>query len=141
MYIRLFVAGAFMAASTLFLFQVGKVAYGSFEVGQTMALVSLSLMNIFLALNLRFPQDTAFQSSTFSNARLVPRVLWVVFGSILMTETRLFQAIFSTVSLTPFPVAALSHPRRGSARHRGGLQGIPPAEDAGGDPGHVAVPA
>ena len=55
MYIRLFVAGAFMAASTLILFQMGKVTFGSFEIGQTMALVSLSLMNIFVALNLRFP--------------------------------------------------------------------------------------
>ncbi|MEN6519004.1 MAG: HAD-IC family P-type ATPase [Methanospirillum sp.] len=102
MYIQLFVAGAFMAASALLLFQIGKVAYGSFAVGQTMALVSLSLMNIFLALNVRFPQDTVFQASTFSNARLVYAYLWVVFGSILMTETGLFQAIFGTVPLTPY---------------------------------------
>jgi len=102
MYIRLFVAGAFMAASALTLFQIGKITYGSFEVGQTMALVSLSLMNIFLALNVRFPQDTAFQVSTFSNARLVYAYLWVVFGSILITETHLFQAVFGTVPLAPY---------------------------------------
>ena len=66
-----------------------------------MALVSLSLMNIFLALNLRFPRDTAFQGSTFSNRNLLYAYLWVVFGSILITETRLFQAIFETVSLSP----------------------------------------
>jgi Ca2+-transporting ATPase len=67
-----------------------------------MALVSLSLMNIFLALNVRFPRETAFQASTFSNPRLVYAYLWVVFGSILMTETGLFQAIFSTVPLSPY---------------------------------------
>ena len=101
MYIRLFVVGALMAAATLILFQVGKTAYGSFQVGQTMGLVSLSLTNIVVALNLRFPADTAFSSSTFSNARLVYAYLWVVLGTILMTETRLFQALFSTVPLTP----------------------------------------
>lgn len=101
MYVRLLVAGAFMAAATLILFQIGKTTYGSFQVGQTMALVSLSLMNIAVALNLRFPADTAFSSSTFSNARLVYAYLWVVLGTILMTETRIFQALFSTVPLTP----------------------------------------
>jgi P-type Ca2+ transporter type 2C len=65
-----------------------------------MAIISLSLMNIFLALNLRFPEDTAFQGSTFSNHRLLYAYLWVILGSILMTETRLFQAIFGTTSLT-----------------------------------------
>lgn len=101
MYIRLFVVGVIMAAATLILFQIGKVTYGSFQIGQTMALVSLSLMNIAVALNLRFPRDTAFSGSTFSNRNLVYAYLWVIFGTILMTETRLFQALFSTVSLTP----------------------------------------
>jgi Ca2+-transporting ATPase len=99
-YVRLFIAGAFMAAMTLYMYQMGKVSYGSSQTGQTMALVSLSLMNIFLALNLRFPSDTAFQSSTFSNTRLLYAYLWILFGTILITETRLFQAIFETVSLT-----------------------------------------
>ena len=37
-----------------------------------MALVGLSLMNIFLALNLRFPEESAFGRATLSN----PKLLW-----------------------------------------------------------------
>jgi Ca2+-transporting ATPase len=102
MFIRLFVVGLLMAAMALYLFHVGKVTYGSMQTGQTMALVSLSLMNIFLAWNLRFPSDTAFQAATFSNARLVYIYLWVVFGAFLMTESRLFQDIFGTAPLSPY---------------------------------------
>ncbi len=102
MYARLFIAGLFMAAMSLYLFQIGKTTYGSSQIGQTMALVSLSLMNIFVALNLRFPKDTAFQHATFSNSRLVYTYIWVILGSILITETRLFQSIFGTTSLTAY---------------------------------------
>lgn len=102
MYSRLFIAGLFMAAMSLYLFQIGKTTYGSSQIGQTMALVSLSLMNIFVALNLRFPKDTAFQQATFSNSRLVYTYIWVILGSVLITETRLFQSIFGTTSLTPY---------------------------------------
>jgi Ca2+-transporting ATPase len=102
MFIRLFIVGMLMAAMALYLFHMGKVTYGSMQTGQTMALVSLSLMNIFLAWNLRFPKDTALQAATFSNARLVYIYLWVVFGAFLMTESRLFQDIFGTTSLTPY---------------------------------------
>jgi Ca2+-transporting ATPase len=100
MYVRLFFAGVFMAGATLYVYQVGQTTYGSSQIGQTMALVSLSLMNIFVALNLRFPRDTAFQGSTFSNTRLLYAYLWVMLSTILLTETRLFQAIFGTTSLT-----------------------------------------
>jgi Ca2+-transporting ATPase len=102
MYARLFIAGLFMAAASLYLFQIGKTTYGSSQIGQTMALVSLSLMNIFVALNLRFPKDTAFQHATFSNSRLVYTYIWVILGSILITETRLFQTIFGTTSLSAY---------------------------------------
>jgi Ca2+-transporting ATPase len=59
-------------------------------------------MNIFVALNLRFPKDTAFQHATFSNYRLIYTYIWVVLGSILITETHLFQSIFGTTSLTAY---------------------------------------
>ncbi len=102
MYVRLFVEGAFMAGTTLLIYQVGHISFGSPQIGQTMALISLSLMNIFLALNLRFPKDTAFQASTFLNYRLLYAYLWVVVGCILLTETRLFQGLFGTTSLTVY---------------------------------------
>lgn len=100
MYVRLFVIGAGMAAATLIIYQIGQIVYGSPDIGQTMGLVSLSLMNVFVALNLRFPYDTAFHISTFSNTRLVYAYLWVIIGTILITETRLFQTLFHTMGLT-----------------------------------------
>ncbi len=100
MYIRLFIIGIFMAGATLYLVNLGNASSGSMQTGQTMGLVSLSLMNIFLALNLRFPYDTAFQQSTFSNTRLLYAYLWVFLGTVMITETRLFQALFGTVSLS-----------------------------------------
>ncbi len=100
MYIRLFGIGMFMAASTLVMYQTGQVFYGSSHIGQTMGLVTLSLMNIFVALNLRFPHDTAFHISTFSNRRLLYAYLWVILGTILITETRVFQTLYHTVGLT-----------------------------------------
>ena len=42
MFARLFIAGLFMAAMALYLFQIGKTTYGSSQIGQAMALVSLS---------------------------------------------------------------------------------------------------
>ncbi|MGC9517426.1 MAG: cation-translocating P-type ATPase [Methanomicrobiales archaeon] len=102
MYVRLFIAGAFMAATSLFVYHIGNTAYGDLQFGQTMGLVTISLMNIFLALNLRFPSDTAFQRATFTNTRLLYAYLWVIFGTFLITETRLFQQLFGTVSLDAY---------------------------------------
>jgi Ca2+-transporting ATPase len=89
-----------MAASALILVEVGKQTYGSQQVGQTMALVGLSLMNIFLALNLRFPEDSAFGRATLANPKFLQAIAWVVIASILVTETRILQNAFGTVSLT-----------------------------------------
>ena len=100
MMVRLFVAGLFMAAAALILVQIGKTTYDSLEVGQSMALVGLSLMNIFLALNLRFPEESAFGRSTFSNPTLLMAFGWAVLGTILITETRILSSLFHTVSLT-----------------------------------------
>lgn len=102
MYLRLFMAGVFMAATSLLVYHTGRVSYGTLEAGQTMGLVCLSLMNIFLALNLRFPRETAFQMATFSNTRLLYAYLWIVVGTILITETRLFNHLFGTVSLDAY---------------------------------------
>jgi len=98
MFALLFITGLFWAAMVLYLFQIGKNTQGSSQIGQAMALVSLSLMSIFVAPNLRFPKDTAFQHAIFSNSRLVYSHIWVVLGSILLMETRLFPSIFGTTS-------------------------------------------
>ncbi len=100
MMVRLFVAGLFMATATLILVQVGKSTYQSLEVGQTMAVVGLGLMNIFLALNLRFPEDSAFGSATFSNPKLLRAFAWAVIGSMLITQLRVLQDLFHTTPLT-----------------------------------------
>jgi Ca2+-transporting ATPase len=100
MMVRLFFAGLFMAAAALVLVQIGKTTYGSLETGQTMALVGLSIMNIFLALNLRFPLDSAFGDATLSNPKLLMAFGWAILGTILITEIRLLAGIFDTVPLT-----------------------------------------
>ncbi len=100
MMVRLFVDGLFMAAATLVLVQIGKTTYDSLEVGQTMALVGLSLMNVFLALNLRFPEDSAFASATLSNPKLLWAFAWAFIGAMLITQMRVLQDLFNTVPLT-----------------------------------------
>ena len=65
-----------------------------------MALVGLSLMNIFLALNLRFPEDSAFGRATLANPKFLQAIAWVVIASILITSAGVLQNIFGTTSLT-----------------------------------------
>jgi Ca2+-transporting ATPase len=100
MMVRLFVAGLFMAAATLVLVQIGKSTYHSLEVGQTMAVVGLGIMNIFLALNLRFPEDSAFGRATLSNPKLLWAFAWAIVGSMLITQMRVLQDLFHTTPLT-----------------------------------------
>jgi Ca2+-transporting ATPase len=100
MMVRLVVSGLFMAAAALILVQIGKTTYNSLPVGQTMALVGLSLMNIFLALNLRFPEDSAFGRATLSNPKLLWAFAWAAISTMLITETRILKGVFHTVSLT-----------------------------------------
>ncbi|KRF37045.1 cation-translocating P-type ATPase [Nocardioides sp. Soil805] len=100
MMVRLFVAGAFMAAATLVLVQIGQSRYDSLQVGQSMAIVGLGVMNVALALNLRFPEDSAFGSATLSNPKLLWAFAWAFLGSLLVTETRVLQDLFGTSPLT-----------------------------------------
>jgi Ca2+-transporting ATPase len=100
MMLRLLAAGLFMAGAALVLVEIGKTTYGSLDIGQSMALVGLSLMNIFLALNLRFPEESAFGRSTLSNPRLLLAYAWVVVGTMLVTESGILKSIFNTTPLT-----------------------------------------
>jgi Ca2+-transporting ATPase len=100
MMLRLFFGGLFMAASALVLVQIGKTTYDSLQVGQTMALVGLAISNVFLALNLRFPEDSAFGSATLSNSRLLFAFAWAVIGTMLITQIPFLQEMFSTTPLT-----------------------------------------
>ncbi|KUM33323.1 cation-translocating P-type ATPase [Arthrobacter sp. EPSL27] len=100
MMVRLFIAGLFMAAATLVLVEIGKTSYGSLEVGQSMAIVGLGLMNIAVALNLRFPTESAFGPSTISNPKLLWAFAWAFVGSMLITQMRVLQDLFGTVALT-----------------------------------------
>ena len=100
MMVRLFITGLFMAAATLILVQIGKTTYGSLEVGQTMAIVGLAIMNIAVALNLRFPEESAFGPSTLSNPKLLWAFAWAIVGSLLITEVQVLQDLFTTIPLT-----------------------------------------
>ena len=101
MMVRLFVVGLFMAAATLVLVQIGKttlrLARGRPDAWR---IVGLGLMNIFLALNLRFPEESAFGPSTVSNPKLLWAFAWAVVGSMLITQMRVLQDLFGTVPLT-----------------------------------------
>jgi Ca2+-transporting ATPase len=100
MMVQLFVIGVLMAAATLILVQVGKTTYSSLQVGQTMALVSLALMNVAVALNLRFPSQSVFAKATLSNTKLLYAFAWVFIASVLITEVHFLQQFFATQSLT-----------------------------------------
>ncbi|WP_281270283.1 cation-translocating P-type ATPase [Cryobacterium soli] len=100
MMIRLLITGLYMAAATLVLVQIGKTSYDSLVLGQTMALVGLSLMNIAVALNLRYPTESAFGPSTLANPKLLWAFAWAVVGSLLITQIRVLQDAFATVALT-----------------------------------------
>jgi Ca2+-transporting ATPase len=100
MMIRLFLSGLLMAAGALVLAEIGKSTYGSLAIGQTMALVGLSLMNISVALNLRFPDESAFGGASLSNPRLLQAFVWAVVGSLLITEVGFLRTLFQTQSLT-----------------------------------------
>ncbi len=100
MMVRLFIVGLFMAAATLILTQIGKTTYGSLQVGQTMALASLALMNIAAALNLRFPDKSAFGRSTLSNSRLLYAFAWAFIATVLITSVPFLRDLFATSDLT-----------------------------------------
>ena len=89
-----------MAAATLVLVQLGKTSYDSLVVGQSMAIVGLGLMNIAVALNLRYPTESAFGPSTVSNPKLLWAFAWAFIGSMLITQMRVLQDLFGTVPLT-----------------------------------------
>jgi Ca2+-transporting ATPase len=100
MMVRLFVSGLFMAAASLILVQIGKTTYDSLEIGQTMGVVGLSVMNVSVALNLRFPEDSAFSSATLTNPKLLWAFAWAFVGAMLITQMRVLQDLFHTVPLT-----------------------------------------
>jgi len=100
MMIRLFVVGLFMAASTLVLTEIGKTTYDSLQVGQTMALAGLALMNVTVALNLRFPEQSAFAKATLTNSRLLYAFAWAFIATVLITTVPFLQDMFATSDLT-----------------------------------------
>ena len=57
-------------------------------------------MNISVALNLRYPDESAFGPATASNPRLLWAFGWAVLGSMLITQLRVLQDLFGTVPLT-----------------------------------------
>jgi len=100
MMVRLLITGLYLAAATLALVQIGKTSYESLVVGQTMAVVGLGLMNIGVALDLRYPTQSAFGPATVSNPKLLWAFAWAVLGSMLITQLRVMQDLFGTVTLT-----------------------------------------
>ena len=62
--------------------------------------MGLAISNIFLALNLRFPEESAFGRATLSNSRLLFAFAWAVLGTMLITQIPFLQQMFDTTPLT-----------------------------------------
>ena len=98
-----------------------------------MAVVGLGMMNIFLALNLRFPEDSAFGRATLSNPKLLWAFAWAVVGSMLITQMRVLQDLFHTTPLTGEQWAALPGAGRRPAGPRRAAQDRPARAQEGQD--------
>jgi len=98
--IRLTVLGLYMAFITLWAYTWAEGASGSKATAQTMAFVTFSLIQIPMALNLRYPTDTVFSLNTISNPKLLMAFGWVLLTTVLVTEIGLFQRMADTTSLS-----------------------------------------
>jgi Ca2+-transporting ATPase len=100
MAVRLVIAGLVIALFSLAAYVWTVNSTGSVTGAQTMAMVIFSMIHIPLALNLRYPRDTAFRMETLSNPRLFMAFGWVLLALIFTTETQLLQRVFETEPLS-----------------------------------------
>jgi Ca2+-transporting ATPase len=97
--IRLGVASVVMAALALGIVAWGEDRY-DLAVATTMGLTTFSLMHIVAALEAREPTETIFSRYTIANRRFVQLIGAALVLTLLVTELRILQRVFDTVSLT-----------------------------------------
>jgi P-type Ca2+ transporter type 2C len=97
--IRLGVASVVMAALALGIVAWGEDRY-DLAVATTMGLTTFSLMHVVAALEAREPTETIFSRYTIANRRFVQLIGAALVLTLLVTELRILQRIFDTVSLT-----------------------------------------
>ena len=96
---RLGVASVVMAALALGIVAWGEDRY-DLAVATTMGLTTFSLMHVVAALEAREPTETIFSRYTIANRRFVQLIGAALVLTLLVTELRILQRIFDTVSLT-----------------------------------------
>jgi Ca2+-transporting ATPase len=97
--IRLAIGGLIAAVGTLVVVSDAEDRYG-LAVALTMGLVTLSLMNVIMAVITRDPERSAFGMYTIANRRFNLIVLSCLALTVLVTELNILQRMFDTVSLT-----------------------------------------
>ena len=97
--IRLGLGGLVAAIGTLIVVSDAEDRYG-LPVALTMGLVTLSLMNVIMAVITRDPEHTTFSMETIANRRFNLLVLACLVLTLLVTSLNILQRMFDTVSLS-----------------------------------------
>jgi Ca2+-transporting ATPase len=97
--IRLGLGGLVAAIGTLIVVSDAEDRYG-LPVALTMGLVTLSLMNVIMAVITRDPEHTAFSMESIANRRFNLLVLACLALTLLVTSLNILQRMFDTVSLS-----------------------------------------
>ena len=99
MMITVGLVGLAMTVMLLSLIQLGKVHYGSVEVGQSIAFTSFSLMLIAAALECRSETGTAFTTATFESKQMNWVILGEFFLAVLVTQADVFRRLLGTAQI------------------------------------------
>ena len=91
--------GLAVTVMLLSLIELGKVHYGSVEVGQSIAFTSFSLMLIAAALECRSETGTAFTTATFESKQMNWVILGEFFLAVLVTQADVFRRLLGTAQI------------------------------------------
>ena len=92
--------GLFIAIANLALIAVGKNHYGSIKTGQSMGLVTFSLMLVVAAFEARSETATAFDTDIFNSSRMNVIAAAEVAAAFLITQADFMQRLLGTTQLT-----------------------------------------
>ena len=99
MMITVGLVGLVVTVMLLSLIELGKVHYGSVEVGQSIAFTSFSLMLIAAALECRSETGTAFTTATFESKQMNWVILGEFFLAVLVTQADVFRRLLGTAQI------------------------------------------
>lgn len=99
MWDRIILEGCMIGALALFAFAVGKVLYGSTDIGRTMCFCVLSISQLFHAFNMR-SRHSLLQINIFDNIYLIGALLAGIALQWCVVELDCINNVFSTIALT-----------------------------------------